>query len=83
MGNELPHCASKSAASHCVSANKDCLLGWLKHRGTLTVEKGLCAITRPSSLMGNFTSQDATMFWILKSCRGTEDFGQHPNFNVG
>ena len=23
--------------------------------------------TRPSSLMGNLTSQDPTMFWILKS----------------
>ena len=51
-------------------------------RGTLTLENGACANARPSSLMGNLTSQDATMFWILKSCRGTEELGPHPNFYV-
>lgn len=33
----------------------------------LTLEKAPCEYARPSSLIGNFTSQEPTIFWILKS----------------
>lgn len=35
----------------------------------LTVQKSCELTARPSSLMGNFTSQEPTMFWILNSLK--------------
>jgi hypothetical protein len=35
----------------------------------LTVQKSCELTARPSSLIGNFTSQEPTMFWILNSLK--------------